>query len=45
MEISGNEQGSIEWKEERHGRIGGTGTKDLMANKEIKDLGKVCSAL
>lgn len=38
MKVSKNIQGSPEWKKERYGRIGGTGLKDLMANKEIQDL-------
>tara|TARA_R110000744_G_scaffold223127_1_gene341930 strand:+ start:131 stop:790 length:660 start_codon:yes stop_codon:yes gene_type:complete len=38
MQVSKHEQGTTEWKAERHGSIGGTGLKDLMANKPIEDL-------
>tara|TARA_R110002126_G_scaffold289683_2_gene445253 strand:- start:5202 stop:5861 length:660 start_codon:yes stop_codon:yes gene_type:complete len=38
MKVSTHEQGTAEWKAERHGSIGGTSLKDLMSDKEVTDL-------
>jgi putative phage-type endonuclease len=37
MIISEREQGTIEWKEERYGHIGGTSLADLMVKKPIEE--------
>ena len=38
MQVNEHAQGTYEWKEARHGLIGGTGLSDLMGAKKVRDL-------